>query len=433
MHICYVADARSPIAKNWISYLVTRNHQVTVISSYPCALDEIPGARIIQFPIALSSLCALRPNPSSSQADARFRNRILSELRGGKLLAASQQLRTWIAPIDIRRKTRALSAVIDDLRPDVVHAMRLPFEGFIAAASVKNFPLLLSVWGNDFTLFANRSRRLAALTQSALQRADGLHCDCNRDLNLALIRGFRPTKPWRVLPGNGGIHSFFFHAGPDAELLRQFRIPNDAPLVINPRGFRSYVHNESFFRAIPLVLRRIPGAVFLATGMLGHPTAERWIRRTNIAASVRLLPTVSREQLASLFATARVSVSLSSHDGTPNTLLEAMAAGCLPVVGNIDSLREWIVDGENGLMCDPRDPEAIAARIVRALGDSDLRSRANGNNRSLVGTRAGYRKVMENAERFYEEVLNNSRGTREFQPRGCHDCADAELTTRQTL
>ena len=52
MHICYVADARSPIAKNWISYLVTRNHQVTVISSYPCALDEIPGARIIQFPIA---------------------------------------------------------------------------------------------------------------------------------------------------------------------------------------------------------------------------------------------------------------------------------------------------------------------------------------------------------------------------------------------
>ncbi|PYX56511.1 MAG: hypothetical protein DMG73_15380 [Acidobacteria bacterium] len=88
--------------------------------------------------------------------------------------------------------------MIDDLRPDIVHAMRLPFEGFIAAASVKNFPLLLSVWGNDFTLFANRSRRLAALTQSALQRADGLHCDCNRDLVIASDQVRNPVLGYRT-------------------------------------------------------------------------------------------------------------------------------------------------------------------------------------------------------------------------------------------
>ena len=139
----------------------------------------------------MSSLSGRGHGAQSNNGRSAFRNRVISELRGEKLLKAAQQIRTWIAPLDIRRKTAEMSALIDDLRPDIVHAMRLPFEGFIAAASVKRSPLLLSVWGNDFTLFANSSRKLAALTHSALQHADGLHCDCNRDLNLAFTCGFR--------------------------------------------------------------------------------------------------------------------------------------------------------------------------------------------------------------------------------------------------
>ena len=34
------------------------------------------------------------------------------------------------------------------------------------------------------------------------------------------------------------------------------------------------------------------------------------------------------------------------HDGTPNTLLEGMACGCLPVAGDLDSIREWLKPGQ---------------------------------------------------------------------------------------
>jgi len=190
-----------------------------------------------------------------------------------------------------------------------------------------------------------------------------------------------------------------------ADSLQQFRIPEDVPLIINPRGFRTCVHNEAFFKSIPLGLRRIPNAFFVAIGMHGNPLAERWLRRIKIAESVRLLPTVNREQLASRFAAAQVSVSPSSHDGTPNTLLEAMAAGCVPVAGDIESVREWIVEDENGLLCKPDDPVALAACIARALEEFDLRTRAKHINRRLVSERPGYEKVMENAERFYEQVV----------------------------
>ena len=433
MHICYVADARSPIAKNWISYFVARNHQVTVLSSYPCAPDEIPGARLIEFPFAFGSLSRMTRSDSNHGTVARFRKKLLSELRSRTLLSAFHSTRTWIAPLDVLRRTPAMSALIDDLKPNIVHAMRLPFEGFIAAAAVKRVPLLLSVWGNDFTLFADHSRKLAALTNSALQRADGLHCDCNRDLNLALARGFRRGKPWRVLPGNGGVQEFFFNSLPDRKLLQEFCIPENVPLIINPRGFRTYVHSESFFKAIRLVLQRIPNVFFAATGMLGNPVAERWVRQLNIAGSVRLLPTMSREELASLFAAARVSVSPSSHDGTPNTLLEALAGGCFPIAGDIESVREWIVDGENGLLCRPEDPSALAACIVRALLDSDLRTQATAANRKLVRQRAEYQRVMESAEYFYDEVLVGAHKTRIFPAISCSDCSNSAPAIRKAL
>ena len=63
-----------------------------------------------------------------------------------------------------------MTAVIDELQPDLVHAMRLPFEGFVAAAAVKTAPLIISIWGNDFTFFADRSRRLSELANAVMRR-----------------------------------------------------------------------------------------------------------------------------------------------------------------------------------------------------------------------------------------------------------------------
>jgi len=415
MHISYLADARSPIARNWISYFAASGkHRVTVISSYPCAADAIPGARVIEFPFALSSL-SRSPMNGNAGHESNFLNRILAEFRSGRLLEPSNRLRSWIAPMDIERKTRAMTALIHDLKPDLVHAMRLPFEGFLAAAAVKTVPLLISIWGNDFTLFADRSRRLGELADAALLRADGLHCDCRRDLKAAFARGFSQTKPWRVLPGNGGIQTDeYFKAKPDPDLLREFGIPEGVPLIVNPRGFRVYIRNDNFFRAIPLVLKEFPRAFFVATGMAGNPVAERWIRHTHVKNSIRLLPFINREQLATLFAASQVSVSPGSHDGTPNTLLEAMACGCFPIVGDVSSLREWIANGENGLICDETDPRSLASCVIRALRDPNLRVEAAEINRDLIRTRAEYATVMLEAESLYDEVAaRQTAGSRE--------------------
>jgi glycosyltransferase involved in cell wall biosynthesis len=296
---------------------------------------------------------------------------------------------------------------IEDLKPDLVHAMRVPFEGMLATAAVPDgLPLLLSIWGNDFTLHAAANPLAARATRRAMQRADALHADCKRDIRLAAQYGYDGRKPWLVLPGAGGVRRSAYHEGPPCEeLLERLDIPRTARIVINPRGFRSYVCSGAFFEALPIVLRECPDTIFIAIGMAGSPTAERLIRTLGIGSSVRLVPAVSAELMADYYRLASVSVSPTIHDGTPNSLLEAMACGCLPVAGNLESIREWIEDGVNGLLCNPRRSPDIARQVVRALTDNELRARARRHNASLIDHRAEYGTVMTEVERYYARVL----------------------------
>ena len=120
---------------------------------------------------------------------------------------------------------------------------------------------------------------------------------------------------------------------------------------------------------------------------------------------VELLPQQTRPQMSDLFRQAQVAVSPSFHDGTPNTLLEAMACGCFPVVGDIESLREWITPGVNGLLVDPANPQALAEAVLVALEQPDLRQRAAAHNVELIAERAEYGRVMLQAEALYKQLI----------------------------
>jgi glycosyltransferase involved in cell wall biosynthesis len=284
----------------------------------------------------------------------------------------------------------------------------------LAASAQLQIPLVVSVWGNDFTLHAPSSPGMKYHTHQALSRADALHADCMRDIRMAADWGFQPDRPTVVLPGGGGVVSDLFKpALPEKGIFRpdvreQLEdLPVDSPIVVNPRGFRAYVRNDTFFRSIPGVVERVPGVIFLCPAMAGNEEANRWLEKLEIKQSVFLLPKLSREEMAMVYRMSRVMVSPSEHDGTPNTFLESIACGCFPVVGDLESLREWVVDGENGFLVDPVDAEALALATSRALLNAELRENASKINQSLVDERADREHVAITAERFYKQVVES--------------------------
>jgi glycosyltransferase involved in cell wall biosynthesis len=114
---------------------------------------------------------------------------------------------------------------------------------------------------------------------------------------------------------------------------------------------------------------------------------------------------MGKAEWARLLQTSRILVSPSTSDGTPNGLLEAMACGTFPVFGNIESIREWIEHGTNGLLCDPESPASIRDELHRALTDDSLFAASQVYNRQLVETRADYSSVMPEVRKFYESVV----------------------------
>lgn len=404
MRIVYIADARSPIARNWINHFVENHHNITVISPYYCHSDDFPGVNLVHVPFRLNKS---RLTLSGAGIDYKSRNFLpLFLSRVSKIGSSVNRLRNliyWVEPLLLYRYTNTIRVLLKNIAPDFVHAMRIPFEGIFAASAVPpRIPLVISIWGNDLTLFASANPFVARQTKHTLERANALHTDCRRDAELAEQWGYQSCKPTVVLPGAGGIKTDLFYI--DGNVI-DIGIAKEIPVVINPRGFRDYVRNDTFFRAIPLVLQKHPKVLFVCSSMKGNPIAEKWISQLGIAQNIRLLPPIPHARMAEVFRLAQVTVSPSVHDGTPNSLLEAMACGCFPVAGDITSVREWIDDGVNGLLCDPSNPEDLAASIIRALEDEKLRKSARGLNIKLVSERAEYNQVMSRAEQFYTKVL----------------------------
>jgi glycosyltransferase involved in cell wall biosynthesis len=385
MRLVFIADGRSPIARSWIEYFARGGKEVHLVSTRPCAGIE-----------GLASLEIVSLWPGGGGGGARRQRN----------LAAVTALRHWVGPWIVGRRASILRGLLRERRPDLVHALRVPFEGMLAAAADPPAPLVVSTWGNDLTLHAPASPMMRRSTRRTLQRAAGLHADCQRDERLAAAWGFRAARPTLVCPGNGGVRREVFFPG-QAAGDPDFGLDPRAPVVVQPRGLRAYVRSDTFFRAIPLIREREPEAVFVCPAMEGAAEAEAWRTKLGLGGALRLLPALDAASMGALFRRAAVSVSPSTHDGTPNTLLEAMACGCLPVAGDLASIREWIGDGENGLLVDPSDEQALAGAVLRGLSDEGLRQRAAEVNRRLVAERADYAACMAQAASFYERVLRN--------------------------
>jgi glycosyltransferase involved in cell wall biosynthesis len=395
MRILFVADGRSPTALNWLRHWIETGHEVHLVSTFPCdPLPELASFHVL--PVAFGGMAG---GQVGKTGNATRQPGPLGRLRG-----PLRTLRYFLGPLGLPSHQKHYHALVTKIQPDLVHALRIPFEGMLAAVAPPGIPLLVSIWGNDLTLHAHGSFLMAAQTRHVLRRAEGLLADTARDIRLGQEWGFAPDKPTLVVPGGGGIRLDEIEADSRSDVLPE-ELP-DAPVVVNPRGQRpGSLRQDVFFRAIPLVLEKVPQVIFVCPSLAGDVASERWVDRLEIRSNTRLWPRLDHAQLRALFKRAQVFVSPSVHDGTPNSLLEAMACGCFPVVGDIESMHEWIRPGVNGLLVDATSPRSMADGIVAALEAPALRAAAKNENTHVIAERAEYGRCMATAEVFYRKVL----------------------------
>jgi glycosyltransferase involved in cell wall biosynthesis len=171
------------------------------------------------------------------------------------------------------------------------------------------------------------------------------------------------------------------------------------------------VRNEVLLEALSLLAADLDPRVRVVFVDSAHDAAlRRSIEHHQLGNKIIVTGKCSPGEVLSLFRRAEVSVSITDHDGTPNSLLEAMAAGAIPVCGDLPSIREWVEPGRNGFLAAFNDPQAVADALRLALGLSDTERRAiRTENGRIIAARAERGSAGKQAAEKYRKLAQCCR------------------------
>ncbi len=190
------------------------------------------------------------------------------------------------------------------------------------------------------------------------------HCPSKNIQRAAESLGFGPTRHIAY-----GIDRSFIAAEPAS---------HEGPPIILYVGA---LVEQKGVRLLPEALQAIRAEIPQVKLVLaGRGSCEPWLRREfarrGLQAHVQMFGFVEHTRMVDLYRQAHVFVMPSIWSEQFGLVgPEAMACGVPCVASNVGGIPEWLKDGEYGFLVPPRDPQALAARVVRLLSDRDMRLR----------------------------------------------------------
>ena len=321
--------------------------------------------------------------------------------------------------------SRALSHLVRELQPDVVHAHNWIINSYLPLTAARKLPLVYSL--HDYSHVC-ATKRLMYEDELCSGPAPKKCLECSTDwygagrgpVIWSLVRSGRPVRnkvvdlftpvsrfvgeanqldeqgvPWEVVP----------NFVPDA-LLSARDLPRDPAL---PR-------DDYLFYAGDLSEQKGVGTALAAYATLDPATRPALVLVGRTAMDLSSLPDGAvvhdkweHERVLSGFGHALSAVLPSSWpDPCPTTVLEAMALGAPLVTTHMGGIADMVVDGESALVVPPGDVAATAAALSRISADPALRSRLSAQA-SVEVRRYLQSAVAAQLEGIYERVSPGER------------------------
>lgn len=303
-----------------------------------------------------------------------------------------------IQPIYVAELGRALSPIRDlvtlvklwqlmrQMHPDVVHThtAKAGFVGRIAAwlarvpVRVHTFHghVLYGYFGPIKTrLFLFLERFTARLSDRLITISPALQNELVHTYHLA------PESRFMVVPLGLELASYAGIPRHQGDFRTTFGIPLDAPLIGIVGRMVPVKNHRLFVQMADRVRRIVPNAHFVIIGD-GECRAEIEAQVKALGLSDRTTFTGWLQDLKPSYSDMDVLVISSNNEGTPVSIIEALAAG-VPVVSTIvGGVPDLLHGGEYGRLVPPGDPEALAVAVVETLNAPDQ----NAVRQSIVDT-----------------------------------------------
>lgn len=269
--------------------------------------------------------------------------------------------------------------------PVVIHTFHgHVFEGYFSPLKSRLF-----IWIER--LMASWSNRLVAISPS--QRDD-------------LVMRYRIAPAERVvcIPLGFDLSRLAEVNGRRGELRKQLGLAANEKLVGIVGRLTPIKNHHLFLDAFRQVCERVPNAqaVVVGDGEL-RGQLEAYARGLDIQGSVHFLGW--RRDLVNIYADLDVVCLTSNNEGTPVTIIEAMATARPVVATRVGGIPDLIRDGEHGLLVEPGAPDRVADAVVRLLQMPGWAAQLGKNARERALAFYGFARLKEDITQLYRESI----------------------------
>ena len=261
------------------------------------------------------------------------------------LAALSRFALNTLAP---RYRLFQLKRLIKSLKPDIVHSLEMQSAAYLTLDAKKAFsgqfpPWLVTNWGSDIYLFGRLGEHKPKI-KDVLAACDYYSCECNRDVDLARLFGFK-GRVLPVFPNAGGF---------DMDIVSRLRHsePCSKRSLIMLKGYQGWAGRALVgLRALERCADLLGGytiAIYSASPEV-EMAAELFTGTTGVK-TVIIPKNTSHDEMLSLHGRSRISIGLSIGDALSTSFLEAFIMGSFPIQSWTSGAGEWIEHGKTGML-----------------------------------------------------------------------------------
>jgi len=369
MRICFVADAGSIHTKKWVRYFAEKGHEVHLISLKPFYSDKIGN---VQYHI-------LRSIPPQIRIISVIINTI------------------WFL-VQMRRLVRRI-------KPDIINGHYITDCGFIAALSGFH-PLVISTWGSDVFVDPYKSVINNHIVKFALKRADLVTTMAQYTADYVHSEFNVPSGKIKMFHWGENIDLFQKGYVSEAKTLRKtLNIDDSSFIVLSPRTMGVLYGIEFIIESLPYIIKKHPNVCFVflkgcSTDSSYENRLQRIAKRAGVEEYTRFVSRyLDKEEMAIYYNMSDVFISIPRTDQFASCIVEGMACGSIPIVGNLEVYREYLTDGNNAFFVDRENPEDIAEKVTYCIEHPEAKERFYEVNREIVKKKLDW---SNNAPLMYE-------------------------------
>jgi Glycosyltransferase len=348
MKICYVANSASSHTAKWATYFAELGHEVHVISH--------------------SNV----------------------EIQGTFLHYINYNLRNF--PI----KAHQVHSLIKKINPDILHAQQANTCG-LYAVTAKGYSPIVSAWGSDILIGPERSMILKKITQYVIKNSYFMTSDSEYMTEKIIKLGGNPEK---VYTFPMGVEDSIF------EYKHDFSLDNGILNIVSTRRLEKLYNIDVIIDGFNEALK-VDDGIFLTVAANGveMESLKNKIVEYGIQDKVRFIGDYNHEDVGNILSKNSVFISIPSSDSTSVSLLEAMCCGLYPIVSDLPANKEWVIDGDNGLIIKTIDTNSIKEAILWCRKHIENIKAVSDKNRNIIKNRALWSNNAKVVENLYNRLF----------------------------